>query len=134
MPSRYRVLTVDEIRARYWDRQRKRGRPIAFASVQTFGDEPKRDLVFDEVFLPDGSLVCETMIGGTAWRPIQRREVLDDWLSESASGPYTGRHSEDSFYYLGGRWLHGNQGPALSSDPLNAISTDCLDEINCWVP
>jgi hypothetical protein len=33
----YRLLTVAEVRERYWDKSRKRAKPITFATVQ---DEP----------------------------------------------------------------------------------------------
>lgn len=53
-----RLLTVDEVRKRHWDPVRKRGRPIFFITLQ---DPSKSELRstrrFEEVFLPDGSLI-----------------------------------------------------------------------------
>lgn len=67
-----------------------------------------------------------------------RKTVIRDWLSVSDPGPYIKSDNSSDFYYLGGHFLAGNEGPddavlQICSDPLNALSVDCLDGIHCYV-
>lgn len=138
--AKYRLLTVEEVRRRYWNPVTKKGRPIHFSSIQTFGEgpDPKIELGLDEVYVPNGTLIQERTQSATKSGRHLRQTILLDWLSGPAVGPYTSRKSSETFYYYGGDYVQGNQGAAgavlqICSDPLNALSTDCLDEVNCWV-
>jgi len=128
----FRLLTVGEVRQRYWNEHKKRGSPISFGTTQTFGNTPTSVRELEPyVFVPTGDLRKYN-------RNTQQSEILKDWLSLNSNGPYFKRGSSDILYYLLGTYLEGQwgKGPGelqVCSNPLNALSENCLDEIHCWV-
>ena len=76
--------------------------------------------------------------------------IVDEWLKYNRNGPYYGVE-EDVFYYLGGKFsIYGKEVSDLSTggsftslgkgwlqicvDPINVLSTDCMDEVHIWIP
>ena len=57
-------LTVNEIRKKYWDKNKKIGKPISYFAVQTYGDvftmnhanEHPPFFSQPDIFIPDGTL------------------------------------------------------------------------------
>ena len=132
-PIQYRLLTVQDVRDRY-----RKGVPIQFGTMQTFDAELGQtcsNVDLCATFVPDGTLHHENPHTG-------KREIIRDWLRTSTDGPYTladsrNKHGSLDFYYLGGTRTGCNEGEderlQVCSSPLNVLSEDCLDEINCWI-
>jgi len=128
-------LTIDIIRAEYWDPTFKIGKPVYLYAIQDYTGESTSDYE-SLIFIPDGSMIHENKRLGIHHR-------YDDWLSYNSSGPYTESDlgkSLDDFYYLSGRikGLLGNDfepyNLQICTRPLNILSTDCMNAIDCWIP
>ena len=118
----HKRLSVAQVRSNYWDRKRKRGKKIKIKTGQdlnTYGT-----YVATIYFVPDGDLVEER--GGTYI-------LHEDWLSSSRSGPYKRNEKSRSFFYLTGKVQNKPYRLQICSRPLNVLSEDCLDAIDCWV-
>jgi hypothetical protein len=132
---RFKILTVDEVRQKYWDPYRKQGRGVFYFVAQTFGEPPEGNFRLVDEFIPDGNMRTRDSKSNRSW-------ITHDWLSKSRDGPYYSTSSSSVFHYLTGTFtVHGpsdtDPGPGelqICSNPLNGLSTDCLDEVHCWVP
>ena len=137
----YKKLTVNEIRKKYWDKNKKIGKPISYFAVQTYGDvftmnhanEHPPFFSQPDIFIPDGTLHHYNM-------KTKKKKIWNDWLTSSTWGPYQKSDENkgclDDFYYLGGTFVNDSQREGLlqiCSRPLNVVSEDCMDEVHCWI-
>ena len=140
-PINYKKLTINDIRKNYWDKNKKIGKPIKYYSVQTYDDvflvsEDEKIPFFEtpEIFIPDGTLYHIN-------RKTNNKQTITDWLSLNHNGPYKKEDEQKNglsdFYYLGGTFVYGRKKVKgclqICSRPLNVVSTDCLDEVHCWI-
>ena len=130
-------LTINIIRNNYWDNKRQKGKPIKYYTFQSFGgkDIDGKPLSSKNrkayIMVPTGNLIhgCKTIHGWLADKQMQ------------PIGPYKSTGPKANFYYLEGILTHSNGKkiqPELiylqvCSGPLNGLSEDCLDEVNCWI-
>lgn len=135
-----KLLTVNQVRTKYWNKDKKAGKKINYYCFQTYdgkdidGNRPKiSGNTKPNVFIPDGTLIHHNSKTG-------QKTIINDWLSQSKSGPYKRNDKSkglNDFYYLRGYCRNGNKKEKkclqICSGPLNALSEDCLDEVNCWV-
>ena len=90
----------------------------------------------DYWFWPSGTLIRRD-------NNDRSKEVrTSNWLRRKGSqgGPYGPKDKDSSvYYYLEGCSRSSERGPCevvnlqICSDPLNVLSEDCGDEVNCWV-
>jgi hypothetical protein len=137
MVKHLKLLTVDEVREKYWDSDYHTGSPINCWEFQSFDglDEnnnvPNVQTVKPNSITPTGLLKHRNIKTGKV-------EIIDNWLGCKKGGPYKksdiGKSLPD-FYYLGFIYKGSDKITWLQvcSRPLNVISTDCMDEVNVWV-
>lgn len=145
-------LTISILRERFWDKKKNKGKAITLYIGQTYGGKgingkvltTKTKGMSQEIFVPGGHLIHEwgKNIYPATTGPIlsQHTEIIENWLSKSNSGPYSpkdkGKGSKD-FYYLTGYYKRKDRDEhtqmQVCSGPLNVLSTDCLDEVNCYI-
>lgn len=127
--KKYKRLSVAEVRKKYWNGRTKTGKKIKITvgqDMDTYGQIKDTEIIY---FTPDGNL----------FEHGPRGDILHkDWLTKSRGGPYKKNDSNKSrstFYYLTGKLVAGWDSNQLQicSGPLNKLSTDCLDEVGCWV-
>lgn len=146
------LLTVSEVKRRFKENPLE---PIPIYIDQTCTSENKRWVADDEdpyeYFLPTGHLIkVDSRNSGKKWVPISKRssvpyekgEITLNWLYSSEKGPYNQEHigkGQPIFYHLTGLRKYQKDGEYSSyhyqicSGPLNVLSHDCLDEVNCWM-
>lgn len=144
-------LTVNILRDEYWDKKNNKGRPVNLYISQTYDGKDidgnpltteSLDIGSPEIFITGGHLIHKwgKNIYPATTGPIlnQHMEIIENWLSKSNSGPYKDKSKDsDDFYYLTGYYKHQKQDEytelQICSSPFNALSTDCLDEVNCYI-
>lgn len=137
--SLLKPLTVAEIRRSFWDKDKKKDRKIKYYSFQSFdgkldGEQPRLGSEYirrnPETFIPDGRLIHKNV-------ETNKREVIDDYLSISRSGPYKKKDFNKSvpdFYYLSGHNENGEEVCfQVCSGPPNVVGKDACDEVLLWI-
>lgn len=131
-----RLCTVSDARDYYL-----KGKTILFRSFQTYNEKDEKDDNGNNPSIaPNEELYSSFILDGSLkWKLLKDQTwgIIHNWLSENNNGPYY-FHSNDSqpiFYYLGG--YHSEEGYSwlqICSDPLNVLSSDCLDGVHVWIP
>jgi len=133
---RIKRLTIDLIREKYWDYSKNKGKPIKIYTGQDLDGHvpdgtPPQTAIFDGTLIHCG--VCKHH------KPA--KWTIPNWIPSREPGPYLPEDEGQSlpdFYYLPATTnvLGVNMEYyefQVCSGPLNAISTDCLDEVGVWI-
>lgn len=133
-----KVLTVEEARNHFVKDPKN---PLKMLTTQEL-DRLKSADIDKEAFIFNGDLRQETQeTDGT--RYWSSTIIHKNWLGDMKNtGPYTASSEDDSMYYLEGKFTYDiNATPVIWYDfalqicklPLNIVSTDCVDDIHCWI-
>ena len=149
MTDKYKLLTVAEVRKKYWDKKKKEGKLIKFHDAQDFKTRFKNMKNISEKgmssFIPDGSIDKAEIHGEGYGMKLKRRVAIPNWLSTHKSGPYKRKCGGKncvrckSAYFINGQIKFSYDkkfhqwGLQICSDPVNVVSTDCLDNCLCYV-
>ena len=124
-----RQATVQDARKHYLQ-----GTPLQYFYFQTFGGKMEDDeepytesRTGFNTFTFDGNLELVNENGS---------KITPNWLFSAQNGPYfpdDTPEQKETIYYLGGMDSEGWDRIQICSDPLNTLSTDCLDEVGVWV-
>lgn len=140
-----KLLTINEIRNKYYNKKLKKFKPIQIYCFQSFSNNliesgiplPKRIkfLKTPNVFIPNGNLIKITK-NKKKDREIIIKEIIYNWFEKNKNGPYKLNDKNKSlniFYYLSGIQDNKYIEYQICSGPLNVLSSDCLDSVNCWI-
>jgi len=122
-----KVLTVEEVREKYWDPISKTGRCIEYYTFPSHHIPTLPREMYK--FTPDGRVLYKN-------HETRQEYTLNDWLSYGI-GPYM---TDDAykrlpeFYIMLGKKENGeNTGLQICSGPLNVIATSAINNMHCWV-
>jgi len=97
-------------------------------------------------FIADGSLVeihetSASKRGSGMINTFGKKRVKKNWLAGKEPGPYK-QCLRTTYYFLGGKIAldlprdvkdYAFYELQVCARPMNALSTDCLDSVDCWV-
>ena len=138
----YKRLTVAMMRRHY---KSNPGQPIFFVANQEFRRRAWHD--DNMAFIADGSLVeihetSASKRGSSGMiNTFGKKRVKKNWLAGKEPGPYK-QCLRTTYYFLGGKIAldlprdvkdYAPYELQVCARPMNALSTDCLDSVDCWV-
>ena len=131
---RFKMLTVDLIRERYWNKKTNKCKTIECYMREGDPDDifgptgeiqNKKSDLFTVKFKPNGDLLEEWYKDGKDVKKLHK-----NWLSTNKPGPYKSTEEQRIFYSLEGKLMYYDEyedlGLQVCSDPLNSLANNCL--------
>jgi hypothetical protein len=133
------LLTIDIIRNNYYNDKTGSYNPIECYIFQTYdgkdldGKVPTTKNESPETIIPTGRLIVQQN---------NKKTIIEKWLQDKKLkpiGPYKRKGETKPYYYLECIKTHGEKGipevihMQICAGPLNVLSEDCMDEVNCWI-
>lgn len=145
-PMAFKRVTVAMARRHYLKNPNIPMKMITAQDFDTYGYN--KDAKPDYAVIFDGDLIETPFVkdknAASCCNLNPKKDIIHkNWLKNPKNtGPYKRGQTPKSFYYLSGKttffpsedWKNPiNTQVQICSKPLNVLSTDCLDAVDCWV-